>query len=259
MSSELLERSVSFSFFTTPSYRGGNESIAKRIPFYGFTTYDSRTREEENVRNLLANLGLPLTNITSVTKSGNPAEVGASATSVAAYVSGSGSLILFNKFFNSDRGYARSALVHEVAHSLSPFQPKESRIYGSREDVMYLQEYVAEVLQQCIRAETPFDIPHSYYTDTYHRSLIDNYKIGNIPLPTLLEETWAIFVQIRYANPAALREIEAQHAAAIGPSYLRLSSSTTKDAEGIDIVLMRLMKTKKLSVVEDTIRSYNTL
>ena len=267
-----MTEAFTFPTYELPALKGASsrrERSTESMHFVGFNY-----QQETSIRHVLANLGLPLDNIDQV-QTARVGQHGSSPNTIAMYgdqsttdyngkfVSGHGTLYIFPIFFSCSRKEARSTLVHEVSHSLSPFKPRASRNYMRERDIQLLGEYVTRVLDQCLRSGLPLNIPsqHAYgmQIEIYHQVIIEQYQSGSYPYDRLLEETWAILVQFRFDNPDALRELEREQAAALkGGEYVPLTSSGS-EAEGVDIPLLYLTQSKDLKALNTLIAEVSRL
>ncbi len=98
-------------------------------------------------------------------------------------------------------------VAHEMAHSVSPLNDKNDRLFGGREQREAARDHVAAIAGQSIATRT--------YLNGYQAHLHRQLEADEIDESRFVEETFAIMVELRFTNPEHLKEVEKAQIAAL--------------------------------------------
>lgn len=149
----------------------------------------------------------------------------------------------------------QDTLVHEISHSNTPFNPKNERLFGNREELEITRNHIIAVAKQSTLTRK--------YLNGYQAYLHQQLEAGKIDSARFVEETHAIMVELRFTNPKHLEEVEKAQLAAIKKMNRNNQGSAvmpvaimTSDVEaqrgnlvGVDRTISRLIP--KLKTKED--------
>lgn len=185
--------------------------------FSGFT--DDQTRR---VKTRMENFGLPLQNIEKVAY--QPNDRGQEGL-VGSYQPYTGEMVYYKSLEKLPAIAQDGVMLHETAHSSSPFEEKNIFLYGSVEAATKARAHTEAVAKQSLETNT--------YLNGYQAALAEKLKSQEIDERRFLEETFAILVELRFTNPKHLEQVQES------------LNKKTKDAvdinSGIDQALISLM------------------
>lgn len=128
-------------------------------------------------------------------------------------------------------------IVHEIAHSVSPFREENASLYGDERSMRKTARHIKGVAEQSLLTNR--------FLNAYHAELAKALKSGEIDTQRFSEETGAILIELKFSNPNHLRQVE--EAQKVRLKYLKyyghvdLNFKFTGITSGVNETLFRLM------------------
>ena len=180
-------------------YIRSKESTRRTLdaPFVGFTP-----EQADRITTHIENIGLPVDNISTVVY--RPNQKGENNV-LGSYEPNDGIFTLYKSLDELPPVAQHGTIVHELAHSSSPFDEKNQRFYGSPESMTKAREQVQAVSKQSLET--------GRYLNGYQAYLAKQLEAGQINIDRFVEETHAILIELRFNNFEHLKQVnEAQKA-----------------------------------------------
>jgi len=160
--------------------------------------------QEKWIVDTLASIALPVDNIKSLhrrkNKLGCENVVGSWGTGILNY----GEFSIYELLDKEIKEQKIGTLTHESAHANTPFNEKNTFIFGS--------ETIRENAAEHARKSANQTLITKKFLNGYHKYLYEKFIDNKIGLGTFEEETWAIMTELAIINRAHLEQVqEAQH------------------------------------------------
>jgi len=104
-----------------------------------------------------------------------------------------GKLTLYKSLDNLPPIAQHGTIVHELAHSVSPFDPKSEKLYQTNAALEQAKTHASAVAEQSKIT--------GVYLNGYQAKLHEQLEAGEIDNSRFVEETRAIMMELRFTNP----------------------------------------------------------
>jgi len=209
--------------------------------------------QEERVQEHIESTGLPSDNIHRVVY--RPARRG-EENIIGSFQPYDGTLTIYKPIDKLSPVAQHSTIIHEQAHSSSPLDERNSRLYGSDKEMIAARQHAIAVSRQSIET--------GKYLNPYQKYLARQLEADQIDQSRFVEETHAILVELRFNNPEHLRQVEMaqiKRASKMGKDGVALMTNSNDAANGkvigVDRTLTSLID--GLNTKEDIDRHANGL
>ncbi|OGG42900.1 hypothetical protein A2841_02945 [Candidatus Kaiserbacteria bacterium RIFCSPHIGHO2_01_FULL_48_10] len=204
-----------------------------RITFHNFSFW-----EKIDITTALKYSGIPLNNLAHMRKDmllfteKNPQHP------VAEYERAYKTVNFYSAFADKPEHEKGAVIIHELAHSVSPFFPENAPLYGSEEKRFQAEEYIQQVSIQCATAG---------FINPYQSELSDLLREESFSgFQTFTEETQAILIESRFMYPELLRATQRIQRRSLEKqkrveSFVPLITENSEQAVGIDALLLAYM------------------
>ena len=210
----------------------------KYHPEISYTGFSSE--QKQRVKNHIESIGFPTDNIQEVVyRQGKKGEENI----LGSFQPHDGTFTLFKSLDNLPPIAQHATIVHEFAHSLSPFDPKSEKFYGSNQTLKEAKEHAIAVAEQS-------KITHKYLNG-YQAKLHEQLEAGEIDDLRFVEETRAIMMELRFTNPNHLKQVESAQIKALS------GGENVSIIDGVDRTISILIP--KLQTKEDIDKHINSL
>jgi len=161
-------------------------------------TYTGLSKEQQRkVSTHIESIGFPLDNVKKVIY--RPGKEG-EENILGSFQPNEGTLTLYKSLDKLPPIAQHGTIVHELAHSVSPFDPKNEKFYGSKKAVEQSKKHAVEVAQASADS--------GKYLNGYQANLHQQLEAGEIDPMRFVEETRAIMMELRFNNPKHLQQVE---------------------------------------------------
>lgn len=192
--------------------------------------------QEKRVREQIAAIGLPLTNLRRIIYAPTPTNRPDVVGDYTLAGKDEGRLRLYKSLENLPEVAQFATLVHELSHQADLYDEKNTEMYGSQENRERTIAHVEAVARQTLDTRK--------YLNGYHKLLAHQYENGKITFKLFAQETHAILIELRYTNPKHLLQVQDAQVKRGGKIPL-MTVEGSQVVEGVDSTLLNLVQNVK--------------